>query len=193
MILDDSGRRQLTSLLWSSPYRGVTWEKAQQRWHAQIVNQGNPEYLGGFDCEKDAAIAYDRRASELGRHEALNFAAKPSNGAVKVEPTVEPDTPSAKPMVCDFCGQEGHVSDTCPRLLKFQRLQGSLFGSAAPPTPVRQRIKPTTFIAEPAAADADRIKPELATSETAGPPSKKQGPSAAAGSEKSKGEKVPLH
>jgi hypothetical protein len=203
MLVDQGVRRQLTSLLWSSPYRGVTWEKAQQRWHAQIVHQGNPEYLGGFDCEKDAAMAYDRRASELGRHEALNFATKQLNVAWKVEPTADADTPSTK-QICDFCGQEGHVSDACPRLLKFQRLQGSLFGTAVPPTPVRQRIKPTTFMpgeggGSAVAGDADRIKSEPtepAQAESAGPAASRKGsgPPAAAGSapssEKSKSEKV---
>ena len=203
MLVDQGVRRQLTSLLWSSPYRGVTWEKAQQRWHAQIVHQGNPEYLGGFDCEKDAAMAYDRRASELGRHEPLNFATKQLNVAWKVDPTADADTPSAK-QICDFCGQEGHVSDACPRLLKFQRLQGSLFGTAVPPTPVRQRIKPTTFMpgeggGSAVAGDADRIKSEPtepAQAESAGPAGSRKGsgPPAAAGSapssEKSKSEKV---
>lgn len=203
MLVDQGVRRQLTSLLWSSPYRGVTWEKAQQRWHAQIVHQGNPEYLGGFDCEKDAAMAYDRRASELGRHEALNFATKQLNVAWKVEPTADADTPSTK-QICDFCGQEGHVSDACPRLLKFQRLQGSLFGTAVPPTPVRQRIKPTTFMpgeggGSAVAGDADRIKSEPtepAQAESAGPAASRKGsgPPAAAGSapssEKSKSEKA---
>ena len=51
----------------SSKYRGVTWSKSHNQWHAQISVAGKLEHLGFFDDEAEAARAFDTRAAELGR------------------------------------------------------------------------------------------------------------------------------
>lgn len=58
----------------SSSYRGVSWNKKNQKWIAQIRKSGVNFYLGSFKDEKEAATAYDKKARELGFFkEALNF------------------------------------------------------------------------------------------------------------------------
>jgi hypothetical protein len=51
----------------SSKYRGVSWDKSQNQWKAQIRVAGKIENLGNFDDEAEAARAFDTRAAELGR------------------------------------------------------------------------------------------------------------------------------
>ena len=51
----------------SSKFRGVTWDKSHNQWHAQIKVAGKLESLGYFDDENEAARAYDTRAAALGR------------------------------------------------------------------------------------------------------------------------------
>jgi HNH endonuclease/AP2 domain len=58
----------------SSKFKGVSWRKDMQRWHAQIMHLGVTRHLGYFKYEKVAALAYDFAAREL--HEGfakLNF------------------------------------------------------------------------------------------------------------------------
>lgn len=56
----------------TSKYRGVSWIKARGRWLAQIKTD-KKRYIGSFDNEQAAAIAYDRAAEEAGFDEqALN-------------------------------------------------------------------------------------------------------------------------
>lgn len=58
----------------SSKFRGVHWNKACQKWHAQIQFCGRLHYLGLFSSEDSAARAYNKKAIELGFfREALNF------------------------------------------------------------------------------------------------------------------------
>jgi hypothetical protein len=50
-----------------SGYRGVSWNKVQHEWTAQLNAHGRTHYLGRFDMPLDAAKAYDAAARrELG-------------------------------------------------------------------------------------------------------------------------------
>jgi len=58
----------------SSKYKGVFWNKTNKKWTATIHKGENRRYLGGFDDEIEAALAYDRKAAELfGEFAYLNF------------------------------------------------------------------------------------------------------------------------
>lgn len=58
----------------SSKYRGVTWSKARKKWCAHIKDVDTQINIGGFQCEKDAAIAWNQMAEKLGYpQEALNI------------------------------------------------------------------------------------------------------------------------
>ena len=61
----------------SSKYKGVFWNKANKKWSATIHKGDKWTYIGGFDDEKEAARAYDRKAAEFfGEFAYLNFPEK---------------------------------------------------------------------------------------------------------------------
>lgn len=49
----------------SSRFKGVTWHKYARRWQAQIRHNGRTIYLRLFLSEIDAALAYNRKATEM--------------------------------------------------------------------------------------------------------------------------------
>ena len=58
----------------TSLYKGVCWSKAAKKWTATISTEGRSKYLGLFEREQDAALAYDRAARRLfGSHAYQNF------------------------------------------------------------------------------------------------------------------------
>jgi hypothetical protein len=58
----------------TSQFKGVTWQRAGSKWMAQIWKRGQRFYLGCFDSECAAALAYDMKAKELfGGQAHLNF------------------------------------------------------------------------------------------------------------------------
>jgi len=48
-----------------SGHKGVTWDKLNGKWRAQIGHLGKMKFLGLFDHVLDAAAAYDRAALDL--------------------------------------------------------------------------------------------------------------------------------
>lgn len=46
-----------------SKYKGVTWHKVWKKWQAQIRINGKTKYLGKYDSETEAAIAYNNAAA----------------------------------------------------------------------------------------------------------------------------------
>ena len=58
----------------SSVYKGVSWSKNAHKWISQVTYKKKNYYLGYFDNEIKAAVAYDRKAYELfGDFACLNF------------------------------------------------------------------------------------------------------------------------
>lgn len=58
----------------NSKYKGVCWHKRWKRWQANICVNYKRTFLGYFDSEKEAAIAYDDAAFErFGVYGHLNF------------------------------------------------------------------------------------------------------------------------
>jgi hypothetical protein len=58
----------------ASQFKGVCWDKTRSKWMARITVLGKCRNLGRFDCERDAALAYDRAASAAwGEFALLNF------------------------------------------------------------------------------------------------------------------------
>jgi hypothetical protein len=49
----------------SSKYKGVTWDKEKKKWKAQINYNGQHIFLGLYDYQEDAALAYDAEALVL--------------------------------------------------------------------------------------------------------------------------------
>ena len=52
-------------------YKGVSWDKGNQRWQARIQIDKKQKFLGYFDSDYDAAMKYDEEARKQGR--AVNF------------------------------------------------------------------------------------------------------------------------
>lgn len=49
----------------SSPYKGVAWEKSREKWRAHIDVKGQTRTIGYFEDEKQAALAYNKKAKSL--------------------------------------------------------------------------------------------------------------------------------
>lgn len=49
----------------TSKYKGVSWIKVKNKWLSQISHLNKHYFLGYFNNEKDAAIAYNNKATEF--------------------------------------------------------------------------------------------------------------------------------
>jgi len=59
---------------YSSKYKGVHRVKSEKKWRARITCNGRVIYIGRFDDERAAAMAYDAKAKEMfGDYASLNF------------------------------------------------------------------------------------------------------------------------
>ena len=58
----------------TSKFKGVHWHKKNKKWRATLWNGTSKLHLGMFNCEKEAALAYDQAAKEVfGEFARLNF------------------------------------------------------------------------------------------------------------------------
>lgn len=56
-----------------SKYKGVCWLRNNNKWMAALSFKGKRYYLGLFDCEHEAAIAYNEKVKEVaGEHAWIN-------------------------------------------------------------------------------------------------------------------------
>jgi hypothetical protein len=66
-------KRKQANAKWSK-YKGVTFIERDRKWKAAIWTNGKYYFLGYFQIEEDAAMAYDRAALEMfGEFARLNF------------------------------------------------------------------------------------------------------------------------
>jgi len=66
---------------YSSQYKGVNWNKNENKWVARITCNGKTISLGYFDGEKAAAKAYDAKAKKLfGEYAAPNLPSSKGQG-----------------------------------------------------------------------------------------------------------------
>lgn len=56
-----------------SPYKGVCWFNNYQKWMSSITINGKKKFLGYFEYDKDAAVAYNKAAKKyFGEFSLLN-------------------------------------------------------------------------------------------------------------------------
>ena len=48
-----------------SKYKGVTWYSNMKKWRARLTHNGKPIHLGYYECEVEAAKAYDNYADKV--------------------------------------------------------------------------------------------------------------------------------
>ena len=70
----------------TSDYKGVSWSKVSKKWVATIFHSRKQIYIGLFDNELDAALAYDAKAIEIhGEYAKTNFDAEVSQGDRQIQ------------------------------------------------------------------------------------------------------------
>lgn len=55
----------------TSKYKGVCWDKREQKWHVQINTTGKPRHLAYCDDEEEAAMIYNAEAARCNGEFAL--------------------------------------------------------------------------------------------------------------------------
>ena len=63
-IIENSGNK-LTYKGSVSKYKGVSFHKLSKKWQAELQANGKRKYLGLFKSEKEAALAYNKKAKEI--------------------------------------------------------------------------------------------------------------------------------
>lgn len=64
----------------TSKYKGVSFRRKRKKWTAQLFTNGKQTFIGDFNSEIDAAVAYDKAAlKNNGEFAYLNFPEKRKN------------------------------------------------------------------------------------------------------------------
>ena len=72
-LLNSKKRKLYNGKPTTSQYKGISWNKRDKKWIAEIMINYESKYLGSFNLEEDAAIAYNKAAIELfGEYAKLN-------------------------------------------------------------------------------------------------------------------------
>lgn len=58
---------------YTSKYNGVSWCKKVSKWESRGYRKGSKKFLGYFDDEKEAALAYDNYTKKYGLDRVINF------------------------------------------------------------------------------------------------------------------------
>lgn len=75
--VSNNGMNRLKYSGFTSKYKGVCWVKERSLWKSSIKHNDAYIHLGFFENEKDAGLAYDKKAIELfGEFALLNFTKK---------------------------------------------------------------------------------------------------------------------
>lgn len=88
----------------SSKYKGVCWDKTAKRWVASIRNNHKSIYLGKYLLEKDAALAYDRKAIEIWGEHAQPNSTMPERKNTAITSDYKPE--SGGYFNCLVCGKQ---------------------------------------------------------------------------------------
>ena len=73
-ICNNSQNQMNRNLTSSSGYKGVSWHKLNNKWTAQVRFNKKNYHLGYFNDKREAALAYDKKATELfGEFAKTNF------------------------------------------------------------------------------------------------------------------------
>lgn len=103
-------------------YKGVTWNGINQKFIAQITVDYKNYYLGSFNTEAEAALAYDQAAkTHFGKHAWLNSEIKETKDTDII--LVTPDDPRWQPHLKPE-GEAVELADAAIRLLDIFAFKG---------------------------------------------------------------------
>lgn len=97
----------------TSRFKGVCWSSSEERWQANIQADGVAHYVGLFDSEEDAAIAYDGAALRLHGEFAR------TNAVMKLFDMDDPFVPNCS--LADVFDRHADLADLTPHQHRMYR------------------------------------------------------------------------